>query len=129
MLIEIARFWASIAEYNRSLDRYEIRQVMGPDEFHDAYPDARESGIDNNAFTNIMVAWLMCRALEAIELLPIDRREVLQNNLGLRREELERWEEISHKMRIAFHDDGIISQFEGYDLRKATGGSTGTSSD
>jgi alpha,alpha-trehalase len=118
MLIEIARFWASIAEYNRSLDRYEIRQVMGPDEFHDAYPDARESGIDNNAFTNIMVAWLMCRALEAIELLPIDRREVLQNNLGLRREELERWEEISHKMRIAFHDDGIISQFEGYDLLK-----------
>jgi alpha,alpha-trehalase len=118
MLIEIARFWTSIAKYNRSLDRYEICHVMGPDEFHDAYPDADEPGIDNNAFTNIMVAWLLCRTLETIELLPIDRREALQDNLGLRREELERWQEISHKMRIAFHGDGIISQFEGYDLLK-----------
>lgn len=115
MLIEIARFWASVAEYNRSLDRYEIRRVMGPDEFHDAYPDADEPGIDNNAYTNIMVVWLLCRTLEAVELLPADRRETLQDKLGLRQEELERWEEISRKMRVVFHDDGTISQFEGYD--------------
>jgi alpha,alpha-trehalase len=115
MLIEIARFWASIAEYNRSLDRYEICQVMGPDEFHDAYPDADEPGIDNNAYTNIMVVWLMCRALESIELVPVDRRETLLDKLDLRREELERWEEISRKMLVVFHDDGIISQFEDYD--------------
>jgi alpha,alpha-trehalase len=118
MLIEIARFWASISQYNHSFDRYEIRRVMGPDEFHDAYPDADEPGIDNNAYTNIMAVWVLCRALEAIELLPADRREALQDNLGLRQEELERWEEISHKMRVIFHDDGIISQFEGYDRLK-----------
>ena len=115
MLIEIARFWSSIAQYNRSLDRYEIRRVMGPDEFHDAYPDAAEPGIDNNAYTNIMAVWVLCRTLEAIELLPANRREALQHKLSLRRAELQRWERISHKMHVVFHGDGIISQFEGYD--------------
>jgi alpha,alpha-trehalase len=118
MLIEIARFWASIARYNRSLDRYEIHKVMGPDEFHDAYPDSDEPGIDNNAYTNIMAVWVLCRTLEAIDLLPSDRREALWDKLGLRREELERWEDITRKMRVVFHDDGIISQFEGYEQLK-----------
>ncbi len=118
MLIEIARFWASITRYNRSLDRYEIRRVMGPDEFHDAYPDADEPGIDNNAYTNIMAVWVLCRALEVIELLPVDRREALRDKLALRREELERWEDISRKMHVTFHGDGIISQFDGYDRLK-----------
>ncbi|MFC2041999.1 trehalose-phosphatase, partial [Chloroflexota bacterium] len=118
MLIEIARFWASVSRYDHSLGRYEIRQVMGPDEFHDAYPDADKPGINNNAYTNIMAVWVLCRALEAIEILPVDRREVLQDKLTLRREELEQWEDISRKMCVVFHDDGIISQFEGYDRLK-----------
>jgi trehalose/maltose hydrolase-like predicted phosphorylase len=33
---------------------------------------------------------------------------------GLAREELERWEEVSCKLRVPFHDGDIISQFEGY---------------
>ncbi len=118
MLIEISRFWASIATYNRSLDRYEIRRVMGPDEYHEAYPDSSDPGIDNNAYTNIMTVWVLCRTLETISLIPPDRRETLQKKLSLRREELEHWENISHKMRVVFHGDGIISQFEGYDELK-----------
>jgi len=115
IIIEIARFWASVAEYNPSLDRYEIRKVMGPDEYHDSYPDADEPGLDNNAYTNIMAVWVLCRALEILELLPEERIEALWQRLGLKREELERWDDISRKMRIVFHDNGIISQFEGYD--------------
>jgi alpha,alpha-trehalase len=43
MILEIARFWASIARRpTMPRDRYEIRGVMGPDEFHDAYPDAAD---------------------------------------------------------------------------------------
>lgn len=114
MLAEIARFWASIARYNRSLDRYEIHRVMGPDEFHDAYPGSKEPGLNNNAYTNIMAVWVLCRALEALEL-PEMRRQTLMDKLSLAREELEHWEDISRKMRVVFHDDGIISQFEGYD--------------
>jgi alpha,alpha-trehalase len=115
MLAELARFWASIARYNRSLGRYEIHRVMGPDEFHDAYPDATEPGINNNAYTNIMAVWVLCRALEAIELLPDMQRQALTDRLALKPEELERWEDISRKMRVVFHGNGIISQFEGYD--------------
>ncbi len=118
MLVEIARFWASISRYNRSLGRYEIHKVLGPDEFHDAYPDADEPGINNNAYTNIMAVWVLCRALEALELMPDMHRQILMERLALKSEELERWEDISRKMRVVFHDDGIISQFEGYDRLK-----------
>jgi trehalose/maltose hydrolase-like predicted phosphorylase len=114
MLLEIARFWASIATYNRSLDRYEILGVMGPDEYHDAYPDRDRPGIDNNAYTNVMAAWVLCRALETVQLLPEHRRLELEERLRLRREELDRWEEVSRKLRVCFHDGDVISQFEGY---------------
>src|SRR5205807_9469934 len=38
MMLEIARFFASLARYNSERDRYEIHGVMGPDEFHEGYP-------------------------------------------------------------------------------------------
>ena len=41
MILEIARFWASLAKYNQHLERYEILGVMGPDEYHDNYPGRR----------------------------------------------------------------------------------------
>ena len=115
MLVEIARFWASVTRYRRSSGRYEIHKVMGPDEFHDAYPDANEPGINNNAYTNVMAVWVLCRALEAIELLPDMQHQALVEKLELKTEELEKWEDISRKMQVPFHGDGIISQFEGYD--------------
>jgi trehalose/maltose hydrolase-like predicted phosphorylase len=114
MLLEIARFWASIASYNHALDRYQIRGVMGPDEYHDGYPDRDEPGLDNNAYTNLMAAWVLCRALETLELLPDHRRTELTEQLGLRQEEVDRWDEVSRKLRVCFHDGDIISQFEGY---------------
>lgn len=114
ILLELARFWASKCRYNHSLDRYEIHKVMGPDEFHDRYPGVEEPGIDNNAYTNVMTVWVMCRALEALEIIPHERRSHIWENLVLRKEELDRWNEISHKMLVPFHDGDIISQFEGY---------------
>lgn len=115
MILEIARFWASIATHNRSLDRYEILGVMGPDEYHDRYPEATEPGLNNNAYTNLMAAWVLCRALDILDLLSGDRRTRVREVFGVSREEAQLWKEISHKMRVVFHDEGIISQFEGYD--------------
>lgn len=114
MMLEIARFWASIVTYHADLDRYEILGVMGPDEYHDSYPDSEEPGLNNNAYTNIMAVWVLCHALELFELLSEDQREELCEKLDLREDEIEHWREISQKMRVVFHDDGIISQFEGY---------------
>lgn len=115
MMFEITRSLVSLTEYDRARDRYQIRGVMGPDEYHDGYPGAGRPGIDNNAYTNVMTAWVLCRALEIPHLLPERRRAELWERLALRREELQRWEEISRKMQVCFHDNGIISQFEGYE--------------
>jgi len=115
VILEIARFWASLATYNQDLDRYEILGVMGPDEYHDSYPDAPSPGLNNNAYTNIMAVWVLTHALETIETLAEDRACELCENLQIHPEEKDLWRDISRKMRLVFHDDGIISQFEGYD--------------
>jgi alpha,alpha-trehalase len=115
MLFEIARFWASTTVYNEQLNRYEIKGVMGPDEYHDGYPDADEPGLDNNAYTNVMAAWCLGRALDIIDRLTPDRFEELSRSLALTTEQIEHWCEISQKLRVVFHQDGIISQFEGYE--------------
>lgn len=115
MIVEIARFFSSLATHDARRDRYEIRRVMGPDEYHDAYPDSDQPGIDNNAYTNVMAAWLMATALAALNELDAEHRRELMAKLDLSERETERWEDISRKMFVPFHGDGIISQFEGYD--------------
>ena len=115
MILEIARFWASISTYNQELDRYEILGVMGPDEYHDSYPDAESPGLNNNSYTNIMVVFVLNRALELFNLLPEQQFRELCARLAIEKAELDRWKEISRKMRVVFQGDGIISQFEGYD--------------
>lgn len=115
MLLEIARFWASIAEWSDTHERYEIRGVMGPDEYHDGYPDRDEPGLDNNTYTNVLAVWVLCRALELLDLLPEDVRDRLCRQLRLDDAERRRWDDVSRRMRIVFHPDGVPSQFEGYE--------------
>jgi trehalose/maltose hydrolase-like predicted phosphorylase len=118
MLLELARFWASIATYNASRDRYEIRGIMGPDEFHTRYPDADKPGLNNNAYTNVLAAWVLRRASGVLHLLDEERQRELTEALEIGDEELVRWDEISRKMFVPFHEEGIISQFEGYENLK-----------
>ena len=115
IMLEITRFWASIAYFNPERERYEIHGVMGPDEFHDKYPDAVEGGLRNNAYTNVMVAWLCGIAGELLALLPASRTEALRERLGIGDGELAVWQDMSRRMFVPFHGDGIISQFEGYE--------------
>ncbi|MDQ3677947.1 MAG: glycoside hydrolase family 65 protein [Actinomycetota bacterium] len=115
MMLEIARFWGSIAHYNRARDRYEIHGVMGPDEFHEKYAGAEEAGLRNNAYTNVMVAWICEQAQVVLGLLTERRRDTLRAKIGLSDEEIVRWQEMSTKMYVPFHGEGIISQFEGYE--------------
>lgn len=115
LIIESARLFAGLAVHDSDDDRYDIAGVMGPDEFHDGYPDAPEPGLRNNAYTNVMTAWLLCRALEVVALFSARHGGSLREQLGLRDEELERWEHVSRRLRVAFHSDGVISQFEGYE--------------
>ncbi|WP_352396875.1 glycoside hydrolase family 65 protein [Aminobacterium colombiense] len=115
MFIEIARFWASKTTFNKEIGRYEILGIMGPDEYHDAYPGANEPGLNNNSYTNIMTVWILNRALEIWNLLPETDRNPLCEKIGFSEEEREHWKNIARKMKIVFHKDGILSQFEGYE--------------
>jgi trehalose/maltose hydrolase-like predicted phosphorylase len=115
MMLEIARFWASMAHFNPERERYEIHGVMGPDEFHEKYPGATEGGLRNNAYTNVMVAWLSEVAAGLLEMMPERRREFLRRRIHLTDEEIEKWRDMSKRMFVPFHDEGVISQFEGYE--------------
>ena len=115
MMLEITRFWASIAHFNPERERYEIHGVMGPDEFHDKYPDALQGGLRNNAYTNVLVAWLCGIAGQLLPLLPASRAEALRMRLGIGDDELAVWQDMSRRMFVPFLGDGIISQFEGYE--------------
>jgi trehalose/maltose hydrolase-like predicted phosphorylase/beta-phosphoglucomutase-like phosphatase (HAD superfamily) len=115
LLIEIARFWASIATYDREQDRYEIHGVMGPDEYHVGYPDSDEHGLRNNTYTNVMAVWVLQRALEALEVLPPHYRQELVAELTIGDGELDRWRDMTRKMKVVFHADGVLTQFEGYE--------------
>lgn len=118
MMVEIARFFTSLATFGEASGRYHILGVMGPDEFHTAYPGAdptREGGIDDNAYTNVMCAWALARTVDALENLPPGRRERLAIRLALRQEEMHRWQEISESMFVPFLANGLIAQFDGYD--------------
>ena len=115
MMLDIARFWASIAHFNPARERYEIHGVMGPDEFHEKYPGAQQGGLRNNAYTNVMVAWLCDIAAKLPSLLSASSAEGLRARLGIGDDELALWQDMSRRMFVPFDSGGIISQFEGWD--------------
>jgi len=115
LVLEIARYLSGIATYDAELDRYEILGVMGPDEYHDAYPDSDRPGLDNNTYTNVMTVWVLLRALEVLDVLPPHYRQEVVEELGIGEDELHRWRDITGKMRVVFHGDGVLTQFEGYE--------------
>ena len=53
---------------------------MGPDEFHEKVPGSDAHGLKDNAYTNIMVVWLLEKALEVLE---HQGWELLDGNLEL----------------------------------------------
>lgn len=116
ILLEIARLFSTLTTYDAAKGRYVIPGVVGPDEYHDAYPGAKRPGLDNNAYTNVMAVWVLRTALHALEELHPRRSAELLDRLGITDDEVRRFREISQRMFVPFHRDGvIISQFEGYE--------------
>lgn len=113
IMLEIARFWASIAKYDEKDNRYHINGVMGPDEFHEKYPDSEKGGLQDNAYTNIMVSWLLHKTVETYQHRSDEVKQAIADRIDLQQNELEKWQDIVKKMNVVFSDD-IISQFKGY---------------
>jgi trehalose/maltose hydrolase-like predicted phosphorylase len=109
ILADTARFWASRAQVD-SDGRAHIRQVIGPDEYHEM--------VDDDAYTNTMAALNLERAADAMEIL---RREQTQDwpqlsaRLGLTEKEPDSWRELATKVTTGFDPaTNLIEQFAGY---------------
>ncbi len=116
LMLDIAKFWASKVVWNEERGKFEIRQVVGPDEYHTHYPGSDQPGLNNNAYTNVMAVWVMKHALIVLETLDVKRADELKAQLNIEPEDLERWDRISRNMFIPFvKADRIFSQFEGFE--------------
>ena len=115
LIVEVARLFASLALYDPDEDRFHIEGVMGPDEYHDGYPDTPGSGLRDNAYTNVLAAWVCQRAAETVAVLAGHAGDQLADRLAVGADEVERWDRLSRRLAVCFHDDGVISQFDGYD--------------
>ena len=87
---------------------------MGPDEFHEKYPGSQEAGLVNNSYSNLMALWTFNRAFLILDTLPAAKKETLLNSLGIKPNELEKWNEITSMLNISLSDEGILEQFQGY---------------
>jgi trehalose/maltose hydrolase-like predicted phosphorylase len=114
VILDIARFFADLARFDSSIGRYRIEGVMGPDEFHDGYPWRDLPGVDDNAYTNVMVAWLLQRAIEVSQILRRRGRSEILDRIGWSDHELTQFAEISHHLNVPFIGE-VIAQFDGYE--------------
>ncbi|AHL73842.1 hypothetical protein CH92_01525 [Stutzerimonas stutzeri] len=119
LIIEVARFWASLAQFDASRQRYLICGVIGPDEYHNSYPDAAEPGLNNNTYTNLMAAWTLDRARQVLALLSEPDAVALRQRLKVEPDEPEHWQTVAEGLYLPFVDDRLLSQFEGFDKLEA----------
>lgn len=120
MTVETARFWNSRLEWIEENNRYEIRDVIGPDEY--------KEHVDNNAYTNYMAHENMRLAAQVIACIRDEKKDIygkmqkLMQEEGTSLEQLE--EELKDKMKKLYlpqpdEKTGIIPQFDGYfDLKE-----------
>lgn len=113
MMLEIARFWQSAATFDETTQRYFIDRVMGPDEFHENYPDSEKGGLKNNAYTNMMVVWLF-EEIEALNQQLPTAFQAIQEKTQITTDHLVAMASMKHQLELEINKEGIIAQFEGY---------------
>jgi beta-phosphoglucomutase family hydrolase len=116
MLLEIARFWSSIAQRDELDGKYHIEGVMGPDEFHEKYPEAdpEQGGLRDNAYTNVMACWIMHKVAETYQNMEEAAKRRLREKISFDDGEIDTWYEQIANMALPIDEDGLMSQFEGY---------------
>lgn len=114
MLLSIAAFWISKADYDQANGRYNISGVMGPDEFHENYPNSTTAGLKNNAYTNIMVAWLFDTITTLRAQMPQAAFQAAAQAAQFDSTAEQALTTISHQLTLEINRRGIIAQFEGY---------------
>jgi len=114
ILFDICKFWASKAELDEKDGRYHIHKVMGPDEFHEKLPGSEKGGVTDNAYSNIMVSWIMDRAFRLMEELTEEKTSLILDKLSMTEKDMDRWEKVCHRLALNISDEGVVEQFRGY---------------
>ena len=107
-MLEIAKFYLSYATYNKEKDRYDLNDVIGPDEYHER--------VNNNAFTNYLVHYVIKKTVEYCryfnDLNPSFINKLLKQ-VGIIN--LDQLVEFTSKLYLPKpNKEGVIEQFEGY---------------
>jgi len=108
LIFESARFWASRVSRNRQ-GKYEIRDVIGPDEFHEH--------VNNNAYTNMIAKWNLNVANKIYFELKEKRKKVFQSirsKINMTDKEVRRWKTIAPRIVVHVRKDKVIEQFDGF---------------
>lgn len=109
MLIETAIFWVSRAVYVPEKDRYEILDVIGPDEYTEH--------VNNNAYTNYMAGRNVRLAYETLERLQTEKPAIYEKLAARYRwsSRKSRWQDFLTKLYLpAAVADGIIPQDDSF---------------
>lgn len=110
ILFETSRYWVDRLDYEGVSDRYSLKAVMGPDEFH--------IHVDDNAFTNALVRYNLEQAVEVYEMLAVEypaELAELSAALGLGAAEVDQWRERATRIvDLVDPGTGLIEQFRGY---------------
>lgn len=110
VILECARFYYSYAYFKKDKNRYEVLDVIGPDEYHER--------VNNNAFTNMVAKATFEIADVAANYLRRthpDAFETLVRKLGIG-DELPLFGEAARLLYVPEPDpaSGLIEQFDGY---------------
>jgi nigerose phosphorylase len=117
VILECARFFYSSAYYKNEKRRYEILDVVGPDEYHER--------VNNNAFTSLVAKETLTIATAAVGYLRRKHPKELGKLLRKLRieKELPAFQDAARRLFVPGPDPktGIIEQFDGYlGLREST---------
>lgn len=110
IILDTAVYWGSRVEWNADRNRFEISDVIGPDEYHEH--------VDNNAFTNRMVRWHLETALEVARWLqrsdPARATELIRE-LDLTPKRLAHWRRVIEGVYVPRDNEtGLFEQFDGF---------------
>ena len=114
LMFEVAHFWQSAATWDDAAQRYFIDKVMGPDEFHESYPNSEQGGLKNNAYTNMMVVWLFEEIENLQQQLSAESFQAVLEKTALTPADIAAMADIRTKLGLEIDPEGIIAQFEGY---------------
>ncbi|MGE5378883.1 MAG: glycoside hydrolase family 65 protein, partial [Bacteroidota bacterium] len=114
IILETARFWGSRAEWKEEKQRYDINDIIGPDEYHDH--------VDNNVYTNALARWNLQAALTLKAWLEADypaEWKKINRKIHLKSAELEHWQHVIDHLYLPFDPETrLVEQFEGYFQRR-----------